>query len=333
MLAVRGEPFDSPEWLFEVKWNGIRALAARQTTGWQLWGRERADYTARYPELDILRRLPKGTVLDGELVLLPRGLPDLETLLARHHRTHADKIEHFSREQPVSYVVFDLLCHQGRWLLGQPLSVRRQLLQQLLEQRADPRLVFSNGVIGTGRIFFAEAVKQGQEGIMAKHSASRYLPGRRSSAWRKIKPARLLPCVIIGWVPGQEGVGSLLVAAPWQGRLQFVAQVRMGFTGPERRQLAGWLAALSCPRPVVPCPVRGRWVKPEVFCQVRYVEWTPKGRLRGARFQGLRDFSQGSELLQRNLACRQPTDTSRDLGKNQTFSDRVAVHQRPLWAE
>ena len=90
MLAARGEPFDSPEYLFEVKWNGIRALASRshksQSTGWELWGRELADYRSRYPEMQVLAGLPPGTILDGELVRLPQGVPDLEAILARHQR-------------------------------------------------------------------------------------------------------------------------------------------------------------------------------------------------------------------------------------------------------
>ena len=132
-----GEPFDSPEYLFEVKWNGIRALASRPCEsqspgGWDLWGRHRADYRVRYPEMQVLAALPPGTTLDGELVLMPQGLPDLEAILARHQITNSAKIQHFSRQQPVTYVVFDLLAHEGRSLLGQPLQARRALLQELL---------------------------------------------------------------------------------------------------------------------------------------------------------------------------------------------------------
>src|SRR6202035_125109 len=105
MLAARAEPFDSPEYLFEVKWNGIRALAARHTHSWDLWGREFADYRPRYPEMNVLAALPPGTILDGELVLMPQGLPDLDTILARHQLCHSAKIQSASREQPVTYVV------------------------------------------------------------------------------------------------------------------------------------------------------------------------------------------------------------------------------------
>ena len=292
MLAARGEPFDSEEYLFEVKWNGIRALAAQRGSGWELWGRELADYRPRYPEMQVLTALPPGTILDGELVLSSHGVsshgvPDLEAILARHQLSHPGKIQHASQQQPVTYVVFDLLSYQGRSLLGQPLQARRALLQELVARLAEPRVQFSEGLVGPGRAFFQQAVRQGQEGIMAKHVASRYLPGQRSVCWLKIKPARRLPCVIVGWQAGAYGLRGLLVAAPWAGRLRYVANVRTGFTDAERRRLPAVLAGRGCARPVVECPYRGLWLEPELMCQVNYLEWTRAGRLRGTSFHGL----------------------------------------------
>ena len=190
MLAVPSAPFDSPEYLFEVKWDGVRALAACGPDA-AVWGRDGADYSARYPELAVLGRLPAGTVLDGELVRWgPEGLPNLGAILKRHHLTHPARIERASQSQPVCYVVFDLLYLRGRSLLGDPLQRRREALQELLYRLQERYVVFSEGVVGAGRAFFDAVVAQGQEGMMAKHRASRYRPGRRSSAWRKIKPAR-----------------------------------------------------------------------------------------------------------------------------------------------
>jgi bifunctional non-homologous end joining protein LigD len=292
MLAVRGEPFDSSEYLFEVKWNGIRALASRShvsqpTSGWDLWGRDLADYRCRYPEMQVLAALPPGTILDGEMVLLAQGIPDLEAILARHQLSHPAKIQHSSRQQPVTYVVFDILTHQGRSLVGQPLQARRALLQDLLARWQEPRIQFSEGMVGAGRLFFEQAVRQGQEGIMAKHLASRYLAGNRSSCWLKLKPARRLPCVVIGWELGVCGLRSLLVAAPWGGQLRYVANVRTGFTDQDRHRLPAMLAGRGRSRSVVRCPHRGLWVEPDLLCQVNYLEWTRAGRLRGASFHGL----------------------------------------------
>ena len=118
MLAVAAEPFDSPEYCFEIKYDGIRALAAVEGSGWRLWGRERADYTTRYPELDVLRRLPAGALVDGELVAFDAdGRPDLRRLLRRHGLADPWRIRQARQWCPVRYVLFDLLYHRGRCLM------------------------------------------------------------------------------------------------------------------------------------------------------------------------------------------------------------------------
>ena len=189
MLAVPAEPFDAPEYSFEVKWDGIRALAAVERGAWQLWGRERADYTARYPELDVLRRLPSETLVDGELVTFDaHGPPDLPRLLRRHGMTDPWRIRQAPHWCPVRYVVFDLLYHAGRSLLHEPLARRRDVLATLCQRLEAAEVQFSQGVVGQGRAWYASALAQGQEGIVAKHLASTYRPGRRSPTWRKIKP-------------------------------------------------------------------------------------------------------------------------------------------------
>jgi ATP-dependent DNA ligase len=287
MLAVRGQPFDSPEYLFEVKWNGVRALAARDPSGWRLWGRDQADYRSRYPELEFLKRLPQGTVVDGEIVRLRDGLPDLDAILGRHQLTQPQRIRDLSGGEPVTYVVFDAVYSQGRSLCSERLQARRAALHDLVLGLPDPRWVFSEGMVGCGRAFFEQAVRQGQEGIMAKHLASGYLAGRRSSAWRKIKPARSLVAVIIGYVPGRFGVRRLLVATAKDGPLRYVAMLQSGFTGLQRSQLATQLAGNVRVRPVVPCSERAVWVEPELYCEVRFLEWTCGGRLRGASFARL----------------------------------------------
>jgi len=189
MLAVPAEPFDSAEYSFEVKWNGIRALAAVEPIGLRLWGRERADYTTRYPEFDVLRRLPARTLVDGELVAFdPQGRPELARLLRRHGLTDVWRMAQAKRWCPVRYLVFDLLYHAGRCLLHEPLARRRELLAEIVARLHVPEVIFSAGVVGTGTALYAAALACGQEGVMAKHVASTYRPGRRSAAWRKIKP-------------------------------------------------------------------------------------------------------------------------------------------------
>src|SRR6516162_4788009 len=168
MLAVPAAPFDSPEYSFELKWDGIRALAAVETAGWRLWGRELADYAARYPELEVLRRLPARTLVVGELVAFDAdGRPDLPRLLRRHALTDSWRIRQARHWCSVRYVLFDLLFHAGHCLMRLPLVGRRELLAEVCE-RLDRVVVFSPAVIGGGTVLFQAAVAAGHEGVMGK---------------------------------------------------------------------------------------------------------------------------------------------------------------------
>lgn len=291
MLASQAEPFDSADHLFEVKWDGVRALAAVEAGAWRAWGRESGDYAVRYPELDLLGALPTGSLVDGELVVLCDGRADFSQLMRRHHLVSPRKIQEASRLLPATYVVFDLLYAGGRSLMGRSLAERRQRLEELVARRNDSRLIFSSGIVGDGREFFRRVVEQGHEGVVAKHLRSRYLPGQRGQAWRKIKPFRSIPCVVLGYTPSRRGRGfhSLHVGAALQGKLEYVAELTSGFTEEAKRQLAPRLEQLRCNRPAVNCPKRGVWVEPRLYCQVRFLEWTPSGRLRGAHYRGLID--------------------------------------------
>jgi bifunctional non-homologous end joining protein LigD len=287
MLATSALPFDSFDYSFEVKWDGVRALAAVEGGHWRLWGRALADYGPRYPELAVLRRLPCGTVVDGELVVFQDGRPDLHALLRRHQLVHPARIRPASRHCRVRYVLFDLLYHQGRPFVQEPLSRRREVLREVLTDLEEPALLFSEGVAGRGQDLFEQVVAQGHEGVMAKQQASRYLPGQRSCAWRKIKPAQVLPCVIIGYTPAPTGLHSILVATLHQGSFRYVGQVACGFTAHQKAELGRRLAQRQRSRPVVACPQKARWVAPDLYCRVQFLQWTAHGHLRGASFRGL----------------------------------------------
>ena len=144
---------------------------------------------ARYPELDVLRRLPAGTLVDGELVAFDEtGRPDLRCLLRRHGLTDPWRIGQAKQWCPVRYVLFDLLYHAGRCLMREPLARRRDALAEVCEKLAAARVVFSPALIGPGTAFYHQVVAAGHEGVMAKLLKSMYRPGKRSVMWKKIKP-------------------------------------------------------------------------------------------------------------------------------------------------
>src|SRR5216684_7643368 len=168
MLAKRGVPFDSQEHLFELKWDGTRVLAFVDSRGYRLVNRHRAEVTERYPEFGFLNDLPTGIVLDGEVVVLRQGKPDFGLLLSRNQTRASLKIQSLARTFAATYIVFDLIYHRFESLLASPLGARRQRLETVVRACANPRLVFSQGVIGSGKAFFAEICRQGLEGMMAK---------------------------------------------------------------------------------------------------------------------------------------------------------------------
>jgi bifunctional non-homologous end joining protein LigD len=162
-------------------------------------------------------------------------------------------------------------------------------LREVLDQVNDPLLAYSDGIMGAGKAFFDKVVAAGHEGVMAKHCTSRYLPGARSSSWRKIKPALVVPCVIICYQAGRSGVQRLCVATVHEEELRYVGQLTRGFTASQAVELEKRLAPLRRSRPATPCPHLACWVEPELYCRVQSQGWTHHGRLRHAVFRGLLD--------------------------------------------
>src|SRR5713101_2419711 len=186
MLAKPGVPFDSQEHLFELKWDATRVFAFVDNHGYRLVNRHRVDVTERYPEFGFLNNLPMGMVLDGEVVVLRQGKPDFRLLLSRNQARASLRIHSLARTFPATYIVFDLLYDRFESLTALPLRARRQRLEAVVRACANARLVFSEGIVGSGRAFFEAVCREGLEGVVAKRLDGRYRPGRRD--WIKIKP-------------------------------------------------------------------------------------------------------------------------------------------------
>ena len=191
MLATRGQPFDSQDYLFEIKWDGIRMLAFIDPEGYRLMNRHGVNTTERYPEFAFLAGLPPGTILDGEMVVFHNGKPDFGLVQGRDKTRSALKIRSLSRAQPATFLVFDLLYQRGQSLLQRTLLQRRLCLEEVLDCLPNPRLLLSQGLIGAGKALFQETHRQHLEGIMAKKLTSSYRPGTRTADWIKIKTSGL----------------------------------------------------------------------------------------------------------------------------------------------
>jgi bifunctional non-homologous end joining protein LigD len=303
MLAtLSSAPFDSDDWLFEVKWDGHRCLATlgsgtgSGTGGTRLTSRTGRDVTTQFPELAELHRqlAARNAVVDGEVAALDeRGRPSFERMQDRFHRS-PEELRRDAGKIPVQFLAFDLLWLDGRSLVGEPLERRQALLAEVL---VESKLVqLSQPVRGSGVEFFERARALGLEGVVAKRSGSTYQPGRRSAEWRKVKAVQRQDCVIVGWTDGQGGrsatLGALLVAVWTPDGLVFAGNVGTGFTHGLLERLMPELRARATARPPVIDPPRGgagaHWVRPELVCEVEYLKWTSQGRLRAPSFKGIR---------------------------------------------
>lgn len=287
LASPAAEPFDDPQWLFEIKWDGYRCLAFVDEALF-LQSRTGRDLLPRFPELTVLGGAfrPARAILDGEIVAFHRGLPSFAALQPGAGR----RDEHTA----VKFLVFDLLHWAGDDLIALPLYRRREKLAQLLDRLppAAAHLVgLSEASAGEGRRLYQGAARLGLEGIVAKERASPYQPGRRSSHWRKIRRVRADDFFIAGVQPGERGgFGSLLLGAlDSKGDLRYVGSVGTGFSDEELRSL---LARLT-PRRDSPFRDDHPWrpgtifVEPRLACRVEYLSVTPAGRLRHPVYRGL----------------------------------------------
>ncbi|MCU1586744.1 MAG: polymerase LigD, ligase domain protein [Frankiales bacterium] len=292
MLASTAPLPVGDRWAYEIKWDGVRALVAVEGGKVRAVSRRGNDITGGYPELEALVKplKKKAVLLDGELVALKNGIPDFGELQSRMHvRAPAPDLV---ASTPVTFVPFDVLQVGGDLVIDRPYDDRRALLDSLGLDTAAP-------FYGDGSELLDSTRKQGLEGLVAKQRDSRYLPGRRSDCWVKVKNVRRQSAVVGGWKEGAGGrsgqLGSLLLGVHSPEGLLYAGHVGTGFNATALAVLKDLLAPLK----TTVCPYDGEvpreharaahWVKPEVVVDVDFTEWTRDGRLRHPSYKGIRD--------------------------------------------
>lgn len=326
MLAtLASKPFSDPDWLFEIKWDGFRVQAVVDGGKVRLWTRNLNDAEAYFPRLltPPARWIDaQQAIVDGEVVALDEeGRPDFSLLQTRLGDTTATDLV---------YEAFDLLYLDGRSLLEVPLEIRKRLLKSVLKEH--PRVRFAAHVEGEGMAFFEAAKGLGVEGMVAKLRRSRYEPGRRSSAWLKVKIRPEQELVVGGWTPGSgnaRDLGALAIGVYEDGQLRFAGKVGSGFTGAVRADLLKRLKPLvQDDPPFDPAPPRdykGRWggdlvgitwVRPELVIRAEIGGWTRDGHVRQTAFKGIEPD-------------RDPTLVTRETPVATTSAVRAAESEEP----
>jgi bifunctional non-homologous end joining protein LigD len=302
MLATSADRLPAgPDWTYEFKWDGVRALIEITAGALRVSTRLGGDATVAYPELASLGEGIEDALVDGEVVAFADGRPSFGLLQTRMHVRSAAQAAGLVETAPVSFIAFDLLRLYGVDLTARPLSERRATLDRLAADH--PQWTVSPS-FDDGSATEVAAREHGLEGVVAKRQTSRYHPGRRSADWLKVKFVRRSEFVVVGWeadaLDGSATLSSLLLGYYDGGELHFAGKVGSGLSGREAAQLQATLVARpDCPMAVVPVAPPGRvatWVEPEVVVEVSFSHWADDGRLRHPVFAGIRTDKDAREV-------------------------------------
>jgi bifunctional non-homologous end joining protein LigD len=294
MLAeIADKPPAGEDWIFEIKWDGVRALCFLDDSGLRLLTRNGNVMTRQYPELSVLPHFvaARSAILDGEIAALDEaGRPSFARIQPRIMASDANAIAQLARSRPVTLFLFDVLYLNGYDLRGATLAERKRLLRAIVRPGANVRI--SDHFAGVAAELYEAARAQGLEGLVAKRLGSRYQP-RRSREWLKIKISHDGDFVICGYTEGERDYfGALALGIYDRGELKFAGCVGTGFDNKQIEQLYRLLEPLTtdvCPfaeKPAIPQKVH--WVRPEKVCTVKYHSWTEDQRLRAPVYLGLR---------------------------------------------
>ena len=291
--ALAEKPPHGDEWLFEVKWDGVRAICFIQNEAVRLVSRTGHSCEKQYPELSVIPHYLAASqaILDGEIAALDeKGAARFELIQPRIAQSDANAVSHMARSRPVVYFAFDLLYLNGYDLRQVALIERKQLLESILTPTAVLR--YSEHFPGAGDAMLEAARETGIEGLMAKRAHSRY-ESRRSSEWIKIKIVERQEFAICGFTAGErDHFGALVLGLYDNGKLTWAGNVGTGFDQKTLAMLREKLDPLTTPHSPFPdSPKVGKdvtWVKPELVAEVKFANWTGEGRLRAPVYLGLR---------------------------------------------
>ena len=312
MLAtLASTPFDDPDWLYEIKWDGFRVQAVVDGGAVRTWTRSLKDAETYFPRLLSPASWidARQAIVDGEVVAIDEdGRPDFSLLQTKLGQPGVGGLV---------YQPFDLLYLDGRLLLNVQLEDRKRLLRSVL--RDHPRVRFAAHVEAEGKAFYEAARLNGLEGIIAKLRRSRYEPGRRSNAWLKLKVRPEQELVIGGWTPGEgnaRDLGALAVGYYDDGKLRFAGKVGSGFTGAMRKDLLAKLQPLVVDDPPFDPPpprdYKGRWggdlgavtwVRPELVMRAELGGWTRDGVVRQAAYKGIEPGRDATTVRRENAVA------------------------------
>jgi bifunctional non-homologous end joining protein LigD len=292
MAQSREKPFDDPKWIFEVKWDGIRALAYIGDTI-SLKTRNNKELIDKFPELKELSELTTDAVLDGEIIIMKAGIVDFKAAVQRNQVTNIKDIEFQRARNPATYILFDILEQNDTTLIDLPLIERKEILRKTVKE--GQYVIHSSTIENHGKDYYQVAIQHNLEGIIAKRKMSTYQPGVRSGDWLKIKRIKTVDAVVFGYTIG-EGVraknfGALILGLYDSGEPRYIGRVGTGFTDLKLNEIKEKLDSMLTKTQwfiEADIPSDTLWVDPRLVVTVGYQQFTEDQRLRAPRFQDFR---------------------------------------------
>ena len=290
--------FDDKDWLFEIKWDGYRAIAEKHGKDILLYSRNGLSFKNTYPVVVAqLKNIKHEAVLDGEVVVLnDEGKPDFQLL--QHYSENQDR--------PIQYHIFDLLELNGKDTTSLPLIKRKELLQKIIP--GNPVIKYSDHIIGKGKAFFKVSQEKDLEGIMGKKMDSLYHPGSRTTEWLKIKNHKTAEAIIAGYTPpagSRKFFGSLILATKEGSQLEYVGNAGSGFNQQSLKELFEKMQPLVREKSPFEEKIKNNaevtWIKPALICEIKYSEITSDGKFRHPVFLHLRTDKKLDEINMENI--------------------------------
>jgi DNA ligase D-like protein (predicted ligase)/DNA ligase D-like protein (predicted 3'-phosphoesterase) len=307
-------PFSDKDWIFEVKWDGFRAIAYIDEE-LSIKSRNENELKHNFPELAELTQLANGLVVDGEIVVIREGKPDFQSLLERGQAASAGEIQRQAKRAPVVYIVFDVLEKDDKPLIKLPLMERKKILKDSL--REGSHVLLSDFIEEKGEAYYQLALEKGLEGVVAKKKDSPYEEGLRTGSWLKIKKLKTCDCVIFGYTKGEQSrektFGALILGLyDKDGKPVYVGKVGTGFTEETLGVLSGTFEKLKTElAPFKPeSGDRVTWLEPKLVCEVAFQVVTRDMRLRMPRFKSLREDKSPAECTLDQLIENKKMDTA-----------------------
>lgn len=282
MLAVSGQVFDDPDWLYEIKWDGSRTLAFLSSTT-RLQDRRLVDVSHQFPELMKLNKFIRANeaILDGELIVLKDNKPSYRSIMMRKHQQNKLKIDFMSKSYPAIFITWDILYVDGKELLNRPLIERKQMLNKFVNECSIMRI--SDFIFEHGKTLFEETDKKRLEGVMGKKADSKYYKGKRSSLWQKFKHYITLNAVIIGYRTDKTAL--VLGLYNEENKIVHIGNVESGIS---QKELTAFMKVAKDIK--VKSNFYGikesnvQWIMPVLVSKVKFMEWSENFKMRAPSF-------------------------------------------------